>query len=98
MIKESMEMENYRHIFNLPDLKFSQFCERKFSLNKGIYNTIDNWFYTKGITNILDRRELMVQFMIFCCSSETKVKFGPGCLTKKLEIFWDYQTDTLQVH
>lgn len=82
-------METIEDLFHLPDLQFVQFCERKFSLNKGIYNTIDNWFYKMGITNILDRRKMILQFMVINCSNKTKVKFGPGGLTKKLENFLD---------
>lgn len=45
-------MDNSENMFHLPDLKFTQFCEQRFALNKGIYNTIDLWFYNKGLTNI----------------------------------------------
>ena len=80
-------MGNFEEMFHLPDLQFIQFCEQQFSLNKGIYNTIDSWFYSKGLTDIIFRRRVMLQFIFVNCSGEAKVKFGPGGLTKKLEFF-----------
>ena len=91
-------MDNFENMFHLPDLKFTQFCEQRFSLNKGIYNTIDLWFYNKGLTNILNRRKVMLRFMTFSCNDESKVKFGPGGLTRKLESFWCQTNEMLQAN
>ncbi len=82
-------MDRTGYVINLPDLQFSQFCQQQFSLNKGIYNTIDNWFFNNGIIDITIRRKMILQFMKFSCSNETKVKFGSGGLSKKLEDFWN---------
>ena len=82
-------MDRFEYVINLPDLQFSQFCQQQFSLNKGIYNTIDSWFYNNGIIDILVRRKMILQFMKFSSSDETKVKFGSGGLSKKLDDFWN---------
>lgn len=76
-------------IFNMPDLLFSRFCEEKFDINKGVYNTIDHWFYQQGVSQIVPRRRMILSF----CQNELlsgnkKVKFGPGGLTNKLNLFW----------
>ncbi|MFJ8246437.1 hypothetical protein [Peribacillus asahii] len=89
-------MDKFEKICHVPDLKFTQFCEQHFSLNKGIYNTIDLWFYNRGLTNILSRRKVMLRFMTFSCTDEAKVKFGPGGLTRKLEDFWYQANEVLQ--
>lgn len=81
-------MEDLNKVLHLPDLQFTQFCEQRFSINKGIYNTIEHWFYQRGIVNILERRRKIIQFMFFNCSNKTNVKFGPGGLAKALENFW----------
>ncbi|KGR75087.1 hypothetical protein [Ureibacillus sinduriensis] len=88
-------MERLLHILNLPDLQFSQYCHHQFSINKGIYNTIDSWFFNNGITNILDRRMRVLQFMALTISKETDVKFGPGGLSKKLEDFWNLKGESV---
>lgn len=85
-------MKKSNELLHLPDLKFSQYCEEHFSVNKGIYNTIDQWFYRKGITDILERREKIILFIIDNCSNKGKVKFGPGGLKKALEDFWNEQS------
>ncbi|MFC5541876.1 MAG: hypothetical protein C0P75_005120 [Bacilli bacterium] len=91
-------MKKYNELLHLPDLQFSQYCEQQFSVNKGIYNTIDQWFYRKGIINILARREKILLFMLYSCSTKEKVKFGPGGLTKALEDFWQHQRFTNKLY
>lgn len=81
-------LKKYNELLHLPDLKFSQYCQQQFSINKGIYNTIDEWFYRKGIQDIIARRENILLFMLSICSQHEKTKFGPGGLTNALENFW----------
>ena len=85
-------------LLNLPDLEFSRYCQQQFSINKGIFNTIDSWFYDNGIINILDRRMMIIQFMSFSNSKETDVKFGPGGLSKKLEDYWNQTMERIQIY
>ncbi|WP_010288717.1 hypothetical protein [Kurthia massiliensis] len=89
-------MVQLEEIFHLPDLQFVQFCEKRFALNKGIYNTIDSWFYDTGITDIVERRKLIFQFSMQHCTEKTK--FGPGGLTRKLEAFMDQVDVLIAVH
>lgn len=89
--------DKFNQVFDLPDLKFVQFCEWKFQLNRGIYNNIDNWFYEKGVKSIVNRRKTIVQFLFYACSNEKKTRFGSGGLKHKLEAFWKQITvDSLQ--
>ncbi|MFF2289832.1 hypothetical protein [Peribacillus butanolivorans] len=86
----SLEEMEYLH---LPDRKFFQWCQQQYSLNKGVYNTIDNWFYEYGIIHILNRRINLLAFLEFATSPEQEagktkfIKFGNGGLTKKLQEF-----------
>ena len=82
-------------IFNLPDIKFIQFCEWKFQLNRGVYNNIDIWFYEKGVKSIISRRKVVINFLFFACSNEKKVKFGSDGLKKKLEEFCKQSNNAL---
>jgi riboflavin kinase len=78
-------------LLNIPDLLFSKFCEEKYEINKGVYNTIDHWFYQQGLSRIVERRKTILNFFQYICLIEnknTKVKFGPGGLTTKLKQFW----------
>lgn len=79
-------------IVNLPDLLFSKLCEDRYSINKGVYNTIDRWFYEQGVTNIVNRRQMILSFFqSFGIAGKEKVKFGPGGLTTKLNLFWAHR-------
>ncbi|OLO37111.1 hypothetical protein BTR23_14370 [Alkalihalophilus pseudofirmus] len=73
-------------IINLTDLAFRQYCEEKYGLNKGIYNTIDDWFYKKGFINIQLRRYQVLEFIHYHLSAHKtkKISFGSGGLVKKL--------------
>ena len=81
----------HEEMLNLPDILFARLCESKFAINKGVYNTIDNWFFEKGIVQITSRRELILTFFQSIYIQQTKVKFGPGGLTMKLDTFWTQQ-------
>ncbi|MBB6444321.1 hypothetical protein [Bacillus benzoevorans] len=76
-------------ILHMPDLQFTKYCEEQFAINKGVYNTIDLWFYQQGISSIINRRGTI---LLFCQSmaeaGNKKVKFGHGGLTAKLLLFW----------
>ncbi|WP_233549453.1 hypothetical protein [Lysinibacillus yapensis] len=91
-------MDRFGQVLHLPDLQFSQLCQQQFSINKGIYNTIDSWFYHNGVINILDRRQMILQFMSIHTQDETSAKFGPGGLSKKLEDFWDKIIAKIPMH
>ncbi|WP_426454096.1 RNA-binding protein [Paenibacillus sp. S-38] len=78
-------------VLQLPDLLFVTYCFRTFGLNRGIYNTIDEWLYRSGILEITKRRQTVIAFL-----SEqqrqgrppgTYLKFGKGALTGLLHDF-----------
>ncbi|MEH7125124.1 hypothetical protein V7127_18080 [Bacillus sp. JJ1773] len=73
-------------LYHLPDIVFSKFCEQEYKVNKGVYNTIDQWFFNYGFTSIVERRETIIDFIhnIYMTGNKEKVKFGHGGLTKKL--------------
>ena len=79
---------------HLPDLQFCKLCEDIYGVNRGVYNTIEDWFSNKGINNILIRRTMILDFLAFTCghsisqSCKGKFKFGHGGLTIKLEEFF----------
>lgn len=76
-----------------PDIFFQRTCDENFGINRGVYNTIDNWFYNIGLKNILVRRKEILRFL-FYLSGETnvnqkpKIKFGNGGLSKELNEYW----------
>lgn len=83
-------------ILNMPDLLFSKFCEKQFEINKGVYNTIDQWFYQQGVSQIVNRRKMILSFcQNVRLSGQEKVKFGPGGLTTKLNLFWQQRMQPL---
>jgi riboflavin kinase len=72
-----------------PDLQFIDWCSYHYGINRGIYNTIDAWFYAYGILNLTERRRAILQFLKQAGKREG-VKFGKGGLTSNLEQFAAY--------
>jgi riboflavin kinase len=50
-------------IIHLNDFSFIQLCDKNYGVNRGIYNTIDSWFYENGMENILERRRNIIFFL-----------------------------------
>jgi len=81
---------------HMPDLLFAKLCEEKYEINKGVFNTIDLWFYKQGLSQIVERRKTILSFFQYIRLTENKgkkVKFGPGGLTIRLEQFWEQQVE-----
>ena len=84
--------QNIDEIIHLPDLMFSQYCLNYYTINKGVYNTIENWFYTRGILRIEERRMRILDFFDYVqqfSSPEIKLQFGPGRLRTLLDMYWN---------
>lgn len=74
---------------HLPDIPFSKFCEYEYRINRGIYNTIDGWFYEQGETDILSRRRRIIDFLDYLNETRFGEKsLGKGGLSKKLHDFY----------
>jgi|HigsolmetaAR203D_1030402.scaffolds.fasta_scaffold01081_20 hypothetical protein len=81
---------NRKQVIHLPDLSFVKWCDETFGVNRGVYNTIDSWFYEKGLTDILERRKHILHFLKYAQTSgkEKKIKFGHGGLSISLANYW----------
>lgn len=78
-------------LFQMPDLIFVRFCEEEFGVNRGIYNTVDQWFYKQGVIEIVARREVILDFFRSLKLNEDrsrKMKFGSKGLTERLDHFF----------
>ncbi|UOY92372.1 hypothetical protein MUG87_18400 [Ectobacillus sp. JY-23] len=90
--KKSNPLEKSQYL-HLPDVHFFHWCNHRYKLNKSVYNTIDKWFYSSGVHNILYRRTYIVAFLHFVRETESEpeeqkfVRFGNGGLVKKLMEF-----------
>ncbi|MFC0472664.1 hypothetical protein ACFFHM_19810 [Halalkalibacter kiskunsagensis] len=82
---------DHDHFLNLPDLKYVELCKERYGINKGVYNTIDLWFFEQGIKKIIIRRFYILAFLDRMKrelpKNEDDLKFGHGGLTKKLNVF-----------
>jgi riboflavin kinase len=79
-------------LIQLPDLLFSQYCLNSFAINKGVYNTIESWFYKQGLSKIEERRAEILSFFHYLShlyANEKKVQFGSGGLKAQLDHYWD---------
>lgn len=84
-------------LLNLPDLHFFLYCQRNYKINKGVFNTIDNWFFEYGIIPVHYRRIHILAFLDFVLNEESRLsndsnrkkflRFGSGGLSKKLYQF-----------
>ena len=89
-------VQNIEENIHLPDLIFSKLCLERYKINRGIYNTIDSWFFERGIKDILQRRKKTIYFLEHVIR-ENKVdntgngtkyfKFGHGNLSLELSDF-----------
>ena len=65
----------------LPDISFIRLCESQYGINRGIYNTIDLWFYEQGLKDIVERRKTILSFL----NGNSRRPFGNGGLSIKLQ-------------
>ena len=79
---------------NLPDLQFYKWCNDQYGVNRGVFNTIDNWFFENGIINIQHRRIYLLAFLDHTLEEGMKqehdkfIRFGNGGLTRQLQKFF----------
>ena len=91
--KQSFQSCKY---LNLPELQFFHWCQQQYRINKGVYNTIESWFFQKGIVSILHRRIYILAFLDFVMKTtqyytqNKYLRFGNGGLTQALSHFFDY--------
>ena len=91
-IKMNNSLANYEYL-NLPDLQFFCMCQKKYKLNKGVFNTIDRWFYDYGVISVINRRIYILAFLDFVKEFEIDsenckyIRFGHGGLSNKLNQF-----------
>lgn len=79
-------------LIDWPDIRFRAYCFHRYRLNKGIYNTIDQWLYDHGWESIHRRRKMLILFLESGGSRETSEEgmffsFGKGNLIPQLEAF-----------
>jgi riboflavin kinase len=74
---------------NLTDLSFANQCFEVYGINRGVYNTIDFYFYEKGIKEIKQRRNLILSFFESVSDKNSKRKnFGKGGLSAALDSYY----------
>lgn len=77
-----------KDVLNLPDLAFVRYCQKNYRVNRGVYNTIEHWFYECGISKVQERRAMILLFLKQLTTSNEKCIFGAGGLKQQLQIFW----------
>ena len=88
-------MMNHRvakNLHHLPDLRFAKWCEETYSINRGVYNTIDEKLYEAGYEDIRERRNAIIVFLEKHVAfdqnqSQKYFTFGPGNLSAALQQF-----------
>lgn len=78
---------------HLPDLLFFEYCRDTYQINRGVYNTIESWFYNQGEKDILSRRNQLLCFLNY--NEELGVvnaKFGRGGLSERLNNFYELKS------
>lgn len=80
-------------VLNLPDILFSAWCQQQYGVNRGVYNTIDHWFFQKGCKQIVSRRRKIISFLQQVPQlrvkkgDASKIKLGKGMLIPSLNAF-----------
>ncbi|WP_449536252.1 hypothetical protein [Ferdinandcohnia sp. Marseille-Q9671] len=92
--REDYSFEQSEHL-NLPDLQFYKWCNSQYGVNRGVFNTIDSWFFENGMINIHYRRIYLLAFLDYTLEEGMKqerdkfIRFGNGGLTRELQNFLD---------
>lgn len=71
---------------------FYHICQQKYHINRGDFNTIDNWFYEYGVSNLVYRRIYILAFLDYIKREKEGyatryIKFGNKGLSLKLNEF-----------
>lgn len=73
-----------KKLIHKTDLSFQKIIDQQFGINRGIYNTIDHWFFEHGYTNIVQRRSEIIKFLRYISRtlkrSNGKLRIGSGRL------------------
>ncbi|MBV7504256.1 hypothetical protein KW850_03120 [Bacillus sp. sid0103] len=94
-LKKSPSDYQVECIVHLPDKGFVDFCSEKYSINRGVFNVIDHWFFVYGLENIVLRRKAIVQFLTYLYSENSYthkkmyLQFWKGGVKKSLYYFVD---------
>ncbi|MGG3181403.1 hypothetical protein ABEQ41_24495 [Priestia megaterium] len=76
-------------IINRTDLHFFRYCQGQYGINRGVYNTIEQWFYNKRVYNIESRRQYILDFLKYVFGDKKgSGKFGKEGLISNLQQFW----------
>lgn len=77
---------------HLPDLSFIRLCNEKYGVNRGLYNTIDTFFYERGFERIVERRKNILSFLDYIQKdtdeNSSRIKFGSGGLKIKIDEYF----------
>lgn len=81
-------------LYEWPDLAFHHYCLHMYRLNRGTYNTIDQWLYDNGYPEIKNRRKMIIRFLDLMAQSQADeqrkyLSFGKGNLIVELSQFTD---------
>ncbi|TSI02297.1 hypothetical protein [Lysinibacillus sp. BW-2-10] len=76
-------------VYDLPDLQFAKWCEKTFTINRGVYNTIDQKLFDLGYKHIQIRRKAIIVFLKQHVEETDRkfYKFGHGKLSVALHNF-----------
>jgi riboflavin kinase len=81
-------------VLHQPDISFAAWCLEQYGVNRGVYNTIDLWFYQCGVKHIVSRRRIVIDFLERLQATGRKprtnrLKLGKGVLAASLKQYAD---------
>ncbi|OME80724.1 hypothetical protein BK120_18780 [Paenibacillus sp. FSL A5-0031] len=87
-----MKNDRSSSLYEWPDLAFHHYCLQMYRLNRGVYNTIDQWLYDNGYAGIKGRRKMIIQFLDHMIKLQAEeghkyLSFGKGNLVAQLSQF-----------
>ncbi|MBB3111412.1 hypothetical protein FHS18_003480 [Paenibacillus phyllosphaerae] len=87
-----MARESDSSLLEWPDLAFHHYCLKVYRLNRGVYNTIDQWLFDHGYQTIRGRRSMILRFLEHYANrlvreDDKTLSFGKGKLIVELSLF-----------
>lgn len=93
--RKSVNLDDvFLEVIHYPDYQFFKWCELQYFINRGVYNTIDQFLFETGYKSIDKRRVVLIDFLQylfnrFANKDDQVLKLGHGNLTNALNQFMD---------
>ncbi|PIC63242.1 hypothetical protein CSV79_12945 [Sporosarcina sp. P13] len=74
---------------HLPNLSFIRHCSEEYKVSRGLYNTIDLFFYERGYQDVIERRRNILSYLDYLQNNkihpDDRIRFESGALKESMD-------------